>query len=399
MNLAKTGWFSALDGVLWERDFLAGNATAAGAWEETMDYVQKYIDIGMFNTDPEDHSDGNVLKNFVGTRNAVFCTSMQAVASAQLENGDEIGIMPFISEDGSKNLYMYSPSCYIGISRRLTEPGNEEKLENAVKLLSLLFSPEGQAAFITQETPCVLSVLSNAAVPEDALIYDAQQALWDGRAFPQAYVGWENVLADMGQAYKDWFRSNNNMDGPGCIARMDELQTDYLNNQDAVYFCESTADFALEETARLVGKAFGSAVGADAAMIAVNGDNSRPELRFGLIGKLYKGPINSKVATTITFGSAREYAVMTMTGAQLKELAETGFDAAGDGDAYPYVLVVRGGEPENDKTYRVAFAASSYTEEAGEAGGVQVEEGTLSTFVRAWLEEQKTVFPDGNPWE
>lgn len=222
-NLAKTGWFTT-DAVSWERDFLAGKATAAGAWEGTMDYVRKYIDIGMFNPDPEDHS--------------------------------------------------------------------------------------------------------------------------------------------------------------GCIARMDELQSDYLNNQDAVYFCESTADFTLEETARLVGKAFGSAVGADAVLIATNDDNSRPELRAGLTGKRYKGPVNSEAATTITFGSTREYAVMTMTGAQVKELAETGFDAAGDGE-----------------TYRVAFAANSYTEEAGQTYNVQVEEGALSTFVRSWLEKQGTVYPDGNPWE
>ena len=46
----------------WERDFLSGKTTAAGAWEGTMDYIQKYVDIGMFNADPEDHSDGNVLK-------------------------------------------------------------------------------------------------------------------------------------------------------------------------------------------------------------------------------------------------------------------------------------------------------------------------------------------------
>lgn len=132
----------------------------------------------------------------------------------------------------------------------------------------------------------------------------------------------------------------------------------------------------------------------------ISEDNSRPELRSGPTGKLYKGPINSKVATTITFGSAREYAVMTMTGAQLSELAETGFDAAGDGETYPYVLVVRGGgEPDDDETYRVAFTAASYTEEIGEAYNVQVEEGSMSTFVRAWLEEQKTVSPDGNLWE
>ena len=88
---------------------------------------------------------------------AVFCTAMQTLASTRLENGDEIGLMPFISEDGSKNLYMYSPSSYIGISRRLTEPGNEEKLENAVKLLSLLFSIDCTPDFYTA-VPCGTAV-------------------------------------------------------------------------------------------------------------------------------------------------------------------------------------------------------------------------------------------------
>ena len=135
-------------------------------------------------------------------------------------------------------------------------------------------------------------------------------------------------------------------------------------------------------------------------MIAVNEDNRHPELRVGLTGKLYEGSINSEVATTITFGSTREYAIMTMTGAQVRELAENGFDAAWDGETYPYVLVTSGGTPlEDNETYRIAFVANSYTEEVGRTYSVQVEEGTLSTFVRAWLEEQGTVSPDRNPWE
>lgn len=113
----------------------------------------------------------------------------------------------------------------------------------------------------------MLSVLDTQAVSEDALIYDAQQALWDGRAFPMTYAHWENVLSDMGQAYKEWFRGENGMDGPRCIARMDELQSGHLNNQAEVYFCESTAPFTLEQTARLVGQALGSAADADAAII------------------------------------------------------------------------------------------------------------------------------------
>ncbi|MCH5343813.1 MAG: hypothetical protein J1E64_07220 [Acetatifactor sp.] len=53
--------------------------------------------------------------------------------------------------------------------------------------LALLFASEGQATRITDQTPCVLSMLGNDPVPEDSLIYDAQQAMWDGRAFPMTY--------------------------------------------------------------------------------------------------------------------------------------------------------------------------------------------------------------------
>lgn len=82
-------------------------------------------------------------------------------------------------------------------------------------------------------------------------------------------------------------------------------------------------------------------------------------------------------------------------------MAETGFvDEAVDGETYPYVLVTRGDiEPENSETYRIAFTANSYTGEVGQTGNVQVEDGSLSTFVRTWPEEQGTGSPDGNPWE
>lgn len=405
-NLAKTSWFTTLDGVRWEQDFLAGNATAAGTWEDTMDYVQRYIDIGMFYTDPEDRGDADVMKDYLGNRKAVFCTAIAAVGYTEFDNGDELGMMPLISEDGSKNIYMYTPSTYIGISRKLTEPGNEEKLENAVKMLALLFSPEGQATCITEQTPCVLSVLGNDAVSEDSMIYDAQQAMWDGRAFPITYEHWEDVLSDMGQAYKEWIRGENGMDGPGCIARMDELQSTYLNNSDSLYFCESTADFTLEETALLIGKAVGSTVGADAVLIATCQDGSLPELRLGVTGKLYEGPINAEILNTILYGFAYgtngEYAIMTMTGLQVKELAETGFDKEGNGNVYPYILVTRGGVSlEDDEIYQIAFTANSYTEEVGQIYNVQVvkAEDFLRSTVRVWMEEQGRVSPDGNPWE
>ena len=399
-NLAKTSWLTTPEGIGWERDFLSGAASAEGRWEGTMELVQRYIDMGMFTADPEDRINVELIGDYLGGRKAVFCTAVQPVSYTVIpDTGDELGMMPYIGEDGSKNVYMYSPFCYFGISRRLTEPGNEKKLENAVRILNLLFSPEGQAAFITEQTPCVISVLDSAALPEDALIGDARRALREGRAFPMTYAGWENVLADMGQAYKEWFRGESGVDGARCIARMDALQQSFLSHSEEIYFCESTADFTLEETAELVGKALGSAAGADAAIIPLGEFHDGVELSAGITGRLYAGKINTDTVGAIAPNHDGEYAVLTMTGAEAKALARAGFDLAGDGNPFPYVLVTRGGgELEDGRTCQVAFLMKSYTEETGAACGAQVERGSVRTFLREWLEEQGTVSPGGNPW-
>lgn len=401
-NLAKTDWFTTFEGVKWEQDFLAGDAAAKGRWEDTMDYVKQYIDIGMFHTDPQDINNPELLLSYLGNRQAVFCTAVQTVNITEFpETGDKLGMMPFISKDGGKNIYMYSPSFYFGLSSRLTEPGNEKKLEDAVKLLSLIYSEEGQAAFIDETTPCVMSTLNSTVVPEDALIYDAHQAFLEGRAFPMTYTGWEPVLPDIGQAYKEWLRSENDMDGTKCIARMDELMQQHLDQSDHIYFCESTEDFTLEETGRLVGKALGSQSGADAAMIPLGEfHEGGVEISSGITGKLYAGKINQDIVSTICPGTDGEYTVMSMTGAEAKELAKAGFDAAGDHNPFPYLLVTKGGaELKDDESYQVAFLLDGYTEETAEKYPHQTHKGSMKDFLTAWLKEQGTVSPDGNPWK
>lgn len=403
-NLAKTSWLTTPEGVKWEQDFLAGNAAAQGMWEGTMEYAKRYKDIGMFTVDPDDRNNTSMVEDYLGGRKAVFFTGAHAVTSITPVEGstDKLAIMPYIGEDGSKNIYMYSTSTYFGINRRLTEPGNEKKLEDAVKILSLLFSEEGQATLFGDNAPMSMSSISSSAVPEDSILYDAQQALWDGRAFQMTYAHWENVLADIGQAFKDWFRDEEGVDISACIARMDELQKAYLENSDGRSFCQSTADFTLEETAKLVGKALGSTVGADAVMVSLSEFHKEDgqENLGGVSGKLYQGGIREEEVSAISPGWDGEYAVMTMTGAQAKELQKAGFDIAGNGITFPYLLVVRGDkELEDDKTYQIAFCKSGYTEETAQAYSAQVEKGSLRTILRDYLEEQKTVSPDGNPWE
>lgn len=402
-NLAKTSWLTTPEGLKWEQNFLAGNATAEGMWEGTMAYVQRYLDMGMFTTDQQDRNNPEVLLDYLGNRKAVFCTMVLPVNITELpDTGDKLGMMPYIGEDGHKNIYMHSPSSYVGISRRLADPGNEEKLEKAVRLLSLLFSPEGQETFISEQTPCVLSLLDDSEIQENSMIYDAQQALWDGRTFPMTYAKWEGVLSDMGQAYKEWFRGENDMDGAACIARMDELQRGYLDNSMERVFCLVSDDFSVEETAVLLGKALGSAVEADAVMVPIGGfREGQPEFKAGVTGKLYAGKADIEAVNIILPSTDGACAVMTMTGKQAKELARAGYDAAGDGqEPYPYLLVVRGEkELKDDTSYQVAFLMHSYTEEVGQTYSARECEGTLREFLIAWLKEQGTVSPGQNPWE
>ena len=88
-NLAKTDWLTTPEGLVWEQDFLAGNAAAEGYWEDTMDYVQRYMDIGMFHTDPEDRNNPQLILDYLGNRKAVFCTMVATVNITELpDTGD-----------------------------------------------------------------------------------------------------------------------------------------------------------------------------------------------------------------------------------------------------------------------------------------------------------------------
>ena len=64
------------------------------------------------------------------------------------------------------------------------------------------------------------------------------------------------------------------------------------------------------------------------------------------------------------------------------------------------MLVTRGGaELADDAVCQVAFVMNGYTEETGEAYSAQVRKESLRGILRDYLAEQKTVSPDGNPWE
>lgn len=59
-------------------------------------------------------------------------------------NQDRFGLMPYLSQDGSQNVFILSVGRYFGISKRLEQ--EPQKLEDALKVMRVLSTVEGTTA-------------------------------------------------------------------------------------------------------------------------------------------------------------------------------------------------------------------------------------------------------------
>lgn len=399
-NLAKTDWLSTPKGQKWEQDFLVGKASAKDQWDGTMDLVQDYIDIGMFTADPEDRENYEMIDDYLGGRKAVFFSCAQPARSTKLCNGDELGLMPYISRDGSKNVYMYSTSSYIGLNKSLGEKGNEKKLEEALKFMELLYSKKGQDILIGKDDPAHMTI-RNVKLSEDSILYDAQKAMWEGRAFPMTYVGWDHILAEIGLKFKEWIRPDMDGSRETIMEKMDELIQKSLSEDNELILAQAEKDFTLKETAELIGKAYGSNTDADAVMLAYSTQVADEyDFQGGISGKLYKGPIDRNVATTILHRKDGQYSLMTMSGKEAKEIQKAGFQPEHGWPNCPYVLVTPENKPlEDDKTYKILFTEDGYDTDLEKKFKTEKVNINLYNVWADYLMQEKTVAPDKNIWK
>lgn len=54
--------------------------------------------------------------------------------------------MPYLSEDGKQNVYILNVRRYYAMSRTLQQPGNEQKLRDAMHVMEVLSTVEGMNA-------------------------------------------------------------------------------------------------------------------------------------------------------------------------------------------------------------------------------------------------------------
>ena len=390
-NIAQMNFLDTPDGAAWEKAFLAGEDVDYSVWDDTLAYMQKLIDIGFFEL-VEENPLSTSTENGLYSGNTLFAISQSSFNpdGGKDVTDDEFGLMPFISEDGSANYYIYNPGSFIGISNELLEEGNEEKLENALKILELYATELGQEAL--NYNADVFPILKDSNVDSGSPLYDAYNASLEGRMERLKYTTWNEygLITPVGDAFKNWILGEG--DGQGIIDAMKEIRQEAKEQGGAPVYCTCDSDLTLEESARIVGGVYAKMAGTDVALMSL-GETHVGELKeyeidgrtcsitglnvnpYGVNGIFYEGNItqeDSWVALPGTYSNTDSIAILHLTGAQLKELVENGFDQYGDGDIYQYVISVRDGkELDDDTVYEVATVPGNYTEELAELGSVE----------------------------
>lgn len=357
-NIADADFFGTLDGKLWQKDYLSGEANVSNTpgMMQAMAYVQKWKDIGMLN-DSGDALDDNVTRQRMTEGNTLFLIGGTNGIVESDDNADKFGLMPYLSEDGTQNVFVLKVNRFYGLNKKLEQ--NPQKLEDALKVMRVLSTVEGSSALIPAKTlKCSLLPFKDAKA-DDTYYADVADVLNAGNTAPFIYSGWENTIVTTGTKMLDFIKGDATMED--VIRQMDEDQDSVVNNTPDT-ITTVTEELSQEDCAMLVGRCFAQATGSDLALVSLSTwipGNPTDQNHHGVAAKLYaKGITDYDLSVILPTGWNRTIQTVTLTGQQINDLLATGYDAYGNGKGYPYVMASPV-QPEADKTYQVAICGVS----------------------------------------
>ena len=357
-NIADADFLGTLDGKLWQKDYLSGEANVSNTpgMMQAMAYVQKWKDIGMLN-DSGDALDDNVTRQRMTEGNTLFLIGGTNGIVESDDNADKFGLMPYLSEDGTQNVFVLKVNRFYGLNKKLEQ--NPQKLEDALKVMRVLSTVEGSSALIPAKTlKCSLLPFKDAKA-DDTYYADVADVLNAGNTAPFIYSGWENTIVTTGTKMLDFIKGDATMED--VIRQMDEDQDSVVNNTPDT-ITTVTEELSQEDCAMLVGRCFAQATGSDLALVSLSTwipGNPTDQNHHGVAAKLYaKGITDYDLSVILPTGWNRTIQTVTLTGQQISELLASGYDAYGNGKGYPYVLVSPV-QPEAGKTYQVAICGVS----------------------------------------
>ena len=408
-TMAKTDFLSTPEGLQWERDFQAGKATAAEGLAGGAELLQTLIDNGVLDPADTERSDSEVLGAFFGREAAMYMNAGTLPRFTQNEDGtgDTYGIMPFFGKDPGDTVIVSLPIRYYGLSKTLAEPGNEQKLEDALKVMSLLATEKGQASLQPQNT-AYIAPLKNSTIPEDSPFLEVRDVIQSGHTTTLAHAGYEPILIDVGNKVTDWVAGKCTKDE--VLKLIDECQSAYLAN-GPVFVVEAAQEIDTEQTAQLEAEAIRQAVGADVGLVSLSAYYDGVQNDTGICGKMFAGGLDQEDFNTIMPSSfLKTLSVLTLTGADIKALLETGLVKEEGAKGFPYVpagivvtkdgdgavkgVTLADGSPFDEAAvYTVSFNRADFSEETGQKGAAKETELVMADVVTAYLKENSPLVP------
>lgn len=408
-TMAKTNFLSTPQGIQWERDFKAGKATAREGLSEAANLVQALVDCGFLDAEDTRRSYKEAVEHFYSRGAAMYLNAGTISRFTQNEDGsgDQYGIIPFLGAEESQSVLITSPLSYFGLSKSLGEPGNEQKLEDALKVMALLATEEGQQSLLPRVNNYI-APLKNETIPEDSPFHEVEETIRSGHTSNLAYTGYEPIIIGVGDKVRDWVRGD--CTGEDVLDLIDALQADSLSG-DLPPAAVAAQDFTLEETARLQADAFRQAAGTDIGLVSLGGYHDGYENFSGVCGKLFQGEISQEVVNAIVPGLYRDpVCILTLPGSEIKTLLETGYVTAEGVEGFPYVpaginltnnpdgtvkqiTLVDGSPLDETASYTVAVDQGGFTEEIGQKGCAKITELVVYEVVTDYFGKYSPLSP------
>ncbi len=392
-NLGNTVYFDTPEGADWKEEFPRGAVDAAenDGIRRAAEYYCRWVENGFIS---EEHVS---TKDFFAGKCVFYLSVGISSFEHAAENGKtyEIGIIPWLSQDGGNNMLTRNVNKYIGLNKALGEEGSEQKLEDALKLMSFVSSPEGQRALMANSY-VYMWPLNDSRFSGANPYQEVMGLVNEGRTVPLVYVGWESLLVPIAHDLQKLIAGEITVDE--LPERFDETRNAVINGVSDDVYATAVERLTMEETARLAAIAEGKAVGADCALISLNEYHGNDLCnKSGLGWYLYEGPVDTGMINMIR-PAAATISTLEMSGAEIKAMRDAGLDINENGMPYQFLLFTRGDmELEDDVLYKVAVSTKELTQDR--LAAATETEVSPAEAIGAYLRELKLVDGESLIWD
>ena len=162
--------------------------------------------------------------------NSLFLLGPQNGIMDSEDTTDKFGLMPYLSEDGSKNVFILNVNRFYGLNKKLEN--DPEKLEDALKVMKVLSTVEGTSALYPESTLKAGLLPFKDAKADDTYYADISDFINAGNTTPFIYSGWENTIVNTGTKMLEFMQDKASI--KDVADQLDEDQDSVVNNQPEV---------------------------------------------------------------------------------------------------------------------------------------------------------------------